>query len=184
MYKIMMNLQRTELLCLKARMIFSLFTSCQKSLSWLHQSSLKLTRRPIIQRMILTSSRHEWFFTHHVYSKFHASWRCPPSIFCIGILIDMLILKVMSKITPLVKNCIVEVQHMMNCRQQKFDSCGMDYLNSAGKFPEWIHQSNVIWIWHLQQGRSPSSKSSHGSFLNNYWIDCYKSSRVIVSTKY
>ena len=105
----------------------------------------------------------------------------PRSIFCIGILIDMLILKVMSKITPLVKNCIVEVQHMMNCRQQKFDSCGMDYLNSAGKFPEWIHQSNVIWIWHLQQGRSPSSKSSHGSFLNNYWIDCYKSSRVIVS---
>ena len=52
----------------------------------------------------------------------------------------MLILKVMSKITPLVKNCIVEVQHMMNCRQQKFDSCGMDYLNSAGKFPESMHQ--------------------------------------------
>ena len=68
----------------------------------------------------------------------------PPSIFCIGILIDMLILKVMSKITPLVKNCIVEVQHMMNCRQQKFDSCGMDYLNSAGKFPESIHKSPML----------------------------------------
>ena len=89
----------------------------------------------------------------------------PPSIFCIGILIDMLILKVMSKITPLVKNCIVEVQHMMNCRQQKFDSCGMDYLNSAGKFPESMHQVMLSGSDTCSKaGRSPSSNSSMAVF--------------------